>query len=247
LNHLVSIITPSYHSSQFISYAIESVLAQTYLNWELIVIDDSSPDNANEIVEGYIKNDDRIKLIKLQKNGGAANARNEGIKNAKGKYIAFLDSDDIWLPQKLEKQIQIMHANNLVLTYSSYYTIDEDGNKINMRSCPVSITLRDMYKSNHIGNLTGIYDSEQLGKYFFHNIGHEDYVMWLSIMEKIKQTKGINQPLAEYRILTNSLSANKIKALVWQWKIYREVLHFNVVKSLFYFLHYVYFAIKKRK
>ena len=125
--NLVSIITPSYNSLKFIAQTIESVISQTYQNLEMIVIDDNSPDKANEIIEEYCKKDSRIKLIKLEKNVGPSNARNKGIEESRGKYIAFLDSDDIWLPTKLEKQIKFMQDNDLAVTCSSYHTIDEDG------------------------------------------------------------------------------------------------------------------------
>ena len=130
LNNLVSVITPSYNSERFISQTIESVLNQTYQKWEMIIIDDVSPDNANAIIEEYIKEDTRIRLIKLEKNSGPAVARNRAIEEAKGRYIAFLDADDLWLPEKLEKQMAFMTKYNLDLTYSSYKLIDEDNNDL---------------------------------------------------------------------------------------------------------------------
>lgn len=246
MNELVSIITPSYKSAKFIAQTIESVLAQTYQNWEMIIIDDCSPDNSKKIIEGYCKKDSRIKLIKLEKNIGPANARNEGIKQANGKYIAFLDSDDIWLSQKLEKQISLIEEENLLLSYSSYHTIDENGSRINTRNVKEYITYRDMLKSNHIGNLTGIYNCSELGKVYMDNVGHEDYTLWLKIMKKIGSTRGVVEPLAEYRIFSNSISANKFKAMSWTWNIYRNVIGLNIFSSSYYFLHYVYYSLKKR-
>lgn len=245
-NKLVSIITPSYKSEQFISQTIESVLSQTYRNWEMIIIDDCSPDNVNNLIKKYIEKDNRIKLIKLEKNIGPANARNEGIKQAKGKYIAFLDSDDIWFPKKLEKQLKFMKDNNLVVTCSSYYTIDENGKRINTRIVKKFFTYRDMLKSNHIGNLTGIYDCEKLGKIYMDNVGHEDYTLWLKVIQKIGATRALIEPLAEYRILDNSLSGNKIKSAKWTWNIYRNVIGLDIFKSTYYFMHYVFNAFKKR-
>ena len=175
----VSIITPSYNSSNFIAETIKSVLNQTYQEWEMIIIDDYSSDISINIIEKYIKKDNRIKLLKLEKNVGPAYARNIGIKEAKGKYISFLDSDDIWYPNKLEEQIKFMQKNDLSLTYSSYETIDENNLKINIRFVKEKISYKDMLKSNHIGNLTGIYDCEKIGKYYMDNVGHEDYTLWL--------------------------------------------------------------------
>ncbi|SFO87178.1 glycosyltransferase family 2 protein [Hydrogenimonas thermophila] len=245
--NLVSVITPSYNSSKFIAKTIESVLNQTYQNWEMIIVDDVSSDNSNEIIEGYRKKDNRIKLIKLEKNSGPAIARNIGIKKAKGRFIAFLDSDDIWLPQKLQKQIDFMITNDLSLTYSAYDTIDEIGNKINTRYIKEYITYTDMLKTNHIGNLTGIYDSKKIGKFYMDNVGHEDYTLWLKIMNNIKETKGLNEPLAQYRIISNSISANKLKVIKWQWNIYRNILNLSLLKSSYYFVYYIFNAIKKRK
>lgn len=246
MNNLVSIITPSYKSERFISETLESVLAQTYQNWEMIIVDDCSPDNANEIIGKYTKKDSRIKLIKLEKNGGPANTRNEGIKQAEGKYIAFLDSDDIWLPTKLEKQISFMEKKQLLLSYSSYHTIDEYGNRINTRNVKEYIDYTDMLKSNHIGNLTGIYDCSELGKVYMDNVGHEDYTLWLKIMKKVGSAHGIVEPLAEYRIFSSSISANKFKAMSWTWNIYRNVVGLDIFRSSYYFLHYIYYSLKKR-
>jgi glycosyltransferase involved in cell wall biosynthesis len=244
---LVSVITPSYKSEKFIRETINSVLNQTYKNWELVIVDDHSPDNTNEIIENYIKNDKRIKLIKLESNSGVTEARNIAIKEANGKYIAFLDSDDIWLPQKLEKQIDYMNNNNLAITYSAYATMDQNGKYINDRSVKSEITYFDMLKSNHIGNLTGIYDCEKLGKIYLDNVNHEDYVLWLKIMKKVGSTKGIVEPLAKYRVLNNSLSSNKLKALKWQWNIYRNILELDIFRSLYYFGWYVHYALQKRR
>lgn len=243
---LVSIITPSYKSKRFISQTIESVLAQTYKNWEMIIVDDCSPDNSNLSIEEYVKKDNRIKLIRLDKNVGPALARNKAIEEAKGQYISFLDSDDLWLPGKLEKQVKYMQDNKLYVTCSSYNTIDENNNSINTRIVKESFTYIDMLKSNNIGNLTGIYDCEELGKIYMDNVGHEDYTLWLKVMEKVGSTKAIIEPLAKYRILESSLSGNKLKSAKWTWNIFRNILNFNKFKSLYYFMHYIYNAIKKR-
>lgn len=246
MQDLVSIITPCYNAERFISQTIESVLSQTYERWELIIVDDVSTDNSKILVKKYMSIDTRIKLIELEINNGPANARNKGIEEANGKYVAFLDSDDLWLPDKLKKQILFLTENSLSMTYSSYYTIDEANNIINMRKGKEKISYNDMLKSNYIGNLTGIYDCEKIGKYFMDNINHEDYTLWLKIMSEIKETKGISEPLAKYRIVTSSVSANKFRVLSWQWHIYRHVIGLNRIKSLYYFIWYAYYAIKKR-
>ena len=246
-HQLVSIIMPLYNCEQFISEAIESVIVQTYQNWELLVVDDKSTDNSLDIVKSYLQKDNRIKLIALKKNEGVAVARNMAIKEAKGKYIAFLDSDDIWLSDKLKIQISFLMDNNLVLTYSAYETIDENSKYINTRDSLPSISYQDMLKSNRIGNLTGIYDSEYFGKVYLEDIGHEDYVLWLKLLKKIKHTKGVTQVLSRYRVLNNSISSNKLSALIWQWSIYRKIEKLTIFKSIYYFIFYIYYALKKRR
>lgn len=241
----MSIIMPSYKSRRFISNSINSVISQTYENWEMIIVDDMSPDDSNKIIQKYVNIDPRIQLIPLNKNSGPAIARNIGIENAKGKYIAFLDSDDIWLPVKLEKQIHFMRDNQLVLTYGSYYTIDENGRRMGTRNAKPYISYNDMLKSNHIGNLTGMYDAEKLGKYYMDNVGHEDYTLWLKILRDVGATKGMVDPLAEYRILKGSVSSNKIKAAQWQWAIYRDVLKLNIYKRIYYISWYLYYGLRK--
>jgi glycosyltransferase involved in cell wall biosynthesis len=245
-NNLVSIITPSYNSIKFIEETILSVLAQSYEEWEMIIVDDVSTDGSDKIVEEYVKKDSRIKFIRLARNSGASKARNRAIEEATGRYIAFLDSDDTWNPSKLEKQVEFLQKNNLALTYSAYDTMDENSSYVNRRSVKESITYTDMLKSNHIGNLTGVYDVKFFGKVYMKEIGHEDYVLWLTLLKKVKEAKGINEPLANYRILSNSLSSNKLKVLKWQWYIYREVEKLNIFQSSYYFIWYIFYALKKR-
>jgi teichuronic acid biosynthesis glycosyltransferase TuaG len=245
---LVSIITPSYKSERFISQTIESVLSQTYKNWEMIIVDDLSPDKSNEIIEKYIIKDSRIKLIKLEKNSGPAVARNRAIKEAKGRYISFLDADDLWMPEKLKKQIEFMSKNNLSFTYSSYNLIDKEGGNIGFFETKNYIYYYSILKTNPIGCLTAIYDTQKLGKVYMPNILlGQDYSLWLKILKEIKTTKGMLEPLATYRILDNSISSNKKIAALYQWKIYREVEKLGIFKSIYYFVHYAYYGLKKYK
>lgn len=243
---LVSIIMPLYNAERFIGEAIESALNQSYENFELLIVDDKSTDSSVTMVKKYMQEDKRIKLFRQDVNSGPTKARNKAIKEAQGRYIAFLDSDDIWLPQKLEIQVAFMKENTLYLTYSAYETIDEFTNIINTRKIKTPISYEDMLKSNYIGNLTGIYDVDFFGKVYMEELGHEDYVMWLELIKRVPFTKGEEQSLAQYRILRHSISSNKIQAFGWQWKIYREIEKLNLYKSCYYFGHYVYNALKKR-
>lgn len=248
LNKLVSIITPSYKSERFINKTIKSVLAQTYQNWEMIIVDDVSPDNSNDIIEKYIKKDNRIKLIILEKNSGPAVARNRAIEEAKGRYIAFLDADDIWYENKLEKQIKFMNERNLVLTYSSYDLMDEENNNLGFFLTKNKVTYNDLLKTNSIGCLTAIYDVEKIGKVFMPNIiKRQDYGLWLKILKKVDYVEGILEPLAKYRIMKNSVSSNKLVAAKYVWKLFREVERLNIFKSFYYFCFYVYYGVKKYK
>ena len=247
-NNLVSIITPSYKSEKFIFKTIDSVLSQTYKNWEMIIVDDVSPDNSNEIIEEYCKKDERIKLIKLEKNSGPAVARNRAIEEANGKYIAFLDADDLWKHGKLEKQIKFMQKNNLAFTYSSYDLIDEEGNNLGNFMTKDTISYEGMLKTCSVGCLTAIYDTEKLGKVYMPLIRkRQDYGLWLKILKEIGTTNGMPESLATYRILENSVSSNKFKAAQYQWKIYREVEELDIFRSMYYFVQYAYYGVMKYK
>ena len=242
---LVSIITPSYNASKYIKETIESVLNQTYQNWEMIIIDDCSDDNSRAIIEEYTKQDIRIRALYNEKNIGAAQSRNRGIELSTGEYIAFLDSDDLWLPDKLKKQIKLMQEENILLSYTSYYTINEEGETISTFSTKKKVTYLDMLKTSTIGTLTTIYNADRLGKVYFENMGHEDYVMKLQILKQIPFARGIFEPLAKYRIHSQGLSSNKLHTALWQWHIYRKVEQLSLFKSVYYFLHYAYHGIFK--
>ncbi len=246
---LVSIITPSYNSEQYISKTIDSIINQTYTNWELLITDDLSSDSTVEIIESYVKDDSRIKLYKLEKNSGAGIARNFSINKAQGRYIAFCDSDDLWKPYKLEIQIEFMLKNNLSLSYSNYDVIDVNGKLIDNIISPKKITYGKMLLNCYIGCLTVIYDSEKIGKQYMPEIRkRQDWALWLKILKRIKETKGIGKSLALYRKRKNSLSNNKLKLIASTWKIYYNVLNFNFFKSLLsIFIFFIYYFKKKLK
>lgn len=244
---LVSIITPCYNSSRFLFQSIESVLAQTYQNWEMIIIDDGSTDNSVEIIENFIDSDIRIKLIKSKRRGSIANARNKAIEMASGRYISFLDSDDMWLPKKLEKQIDFMRENEVALSYSSYYLIDTEGNTKGIFIPKDAATYKDLLKTCCIGNLTATYDVDIIGKRYMKNVGHEDYALWLNILKEIDMAKGLREPLAKHRIHNKSASSNKAKAACWQWNIYRNIERLGLLDCIYYFMHYAYYGINKYK
>ncbi|WP_066351163.1 glycosyltransferase family 2 protein [Aliarcobacter skirrowii] len=236
MSDLVSIITPSYKSERFISQTIDSVLAQTYQKWEMIIVDDVSPDNSNKIIEEYCKKDSRIKLIKLEKNSGPAVARNRAIEEAQGRYIAFLDADDLWKPEKLEKQIMFMEEKNCALSYSAYETMSEEGELQNKYiNPPLKISYKDLLKSNHIGCLTAIYDTQKIGKVYMPNISkRQDYGLWLKILRKTGFAYGLEESLGVYRIMSNSVSSNKFKLLKYHFKLFTEFENISSIKALYY-------------
>lgn len=243
---MVSIITPSHNTEKFIAKAIDSVLAQTYTEWEMIIVDDLSMDNSAAIVKEYAKKDPRIKLIQSQQRSGAAGARNRAIEEAEGRHIAFLDADDLWMPQKLEKQIAFMEKNDLAFTYSSYKVFNEQDEVLTTFVTIPEISYESMLKTCSVGCLTAIYDTEKLGKMYLPKLPtKEEYVLWLEIMKKIDSTKGIIEPLAFYRVGKTSVSSDKANAAVWQWKVYRDIEHLNLAKSIYYFANYVYYGLKK--
>ena len=246
--YLVSIVTPVYNSEKFISETIDSIQNQTYKHWELILVDDCSSDNSYDIISKYIKYDKRIRYIKLEKNSGAAVSRNTGIKNAKGRFIAFLDSDDIWLPEKLEKQVKYMLDKKIGFTFTSYRYMKEDGTKTNkVAKAPYKIDYNGLLKNTIIGCSTVVLDRQIVGDFLMPLVRKgQDTATWLMILRNQKYAYGIEEILVDYRLVGNSLSSNKIKALKRTWNIYRSVEKINVFKSTYVFCFYVFNAIKKR-
>lgn len=236
----VSIITPVYNSEKFIRETIVSVLNQTYNNWEMIFIDDCSNDSSESIIKEYLNKDNRFKYIKLKKNSGVANARNIGIREAKGRFIAFLDSDDIWHKNKLETQVNYMINNNVSFCFSAYEVIDENSKIINQKIIPSKqiISYKDILKQNVIGCLTVVIDRNSITDLEMPKIRHEDFATWIKILKSGQKAYCIDEVLASYRKTQKSLSGNKIKSALWTWYIYRKYEKISVPKSLFYFSNY---------
>lgn len=242
---LVSIIMPAYNSERFIKDSINSVLNQTYKNWELLIINDYSKDSTGTIIEEYSKKDARIKILNQSKNSGVVAARNRGIKESKGKYIAFLDSDDLWEKEKLDNQIEIMTQNNYYMTYTEYSYITEDGDFIKDIKVPTKLNYKDALKGNQIGCLTVVLDKERIGKFKMPDLKHEDYATWLNILKSGIQSYGIKKNLAKYRKVNNSLSSNKLKTILWTWKVFRKNEKMSFVKSVIYLNIHLFKAINK--
>lgn len=236
---LVSIIMPCFNSEHFIIESINSVINQSYKNWELIIIDDNSKDRSIEIIQEFLQKENRISLIINEENSGAAISRNKGIEASNGDFIAFLDSDDIWKEEKLEKHIDFMMKNDLLLSYTYYSQISEDGSFIKKVTPPHSLNYQQLLKTCHIGCLTAIYNKKKLGKVYMPNIRkRQDYALWLKILKQNNTAICLPEYLAFYRIRSDSISSNKIKAAKYNWHLYRKIENLNFFKSSYYFVHY---------
>lgn len=236
---LVTIVTPSYNAEKYLSHTLDSILGQTFKNWELLVVDDCSPDNANKLIESYALKDSRIKLIKLTENSGAAVARNKAIELALGRYIAFLDSDDRWLPEKLEKQLSFMQNNDVAFSYTAYEKLDEKGDPAGTVGVPDRVGYTDLLKVCSIGCLTAMYDTKALGKAYMPLIRkRQDLGLWLRLLKQTPYAYGMNEVLAQYQLRSDSISANKLSAAQYTWRLYRDVEKLNLAKAIYYFVHY---------
>lgn len=236
INELVSIITPTYNCGKFIGETIDSVKSQTYQNWEMIIVDDCSTDNTEEIVKIYQKKDDRISYYKFDENLGAAIARNKAMEMAKGDYIAFLDSDDLWSPEKLEKQIKFMKENGYFFTCTNYEQMDEKNNLLGrvIKVIP-RVNYNRLLLDCPVGNSTVMYDVRRMGKFKVPNIKkRNDDALWLQMLKKEEFIYGLKEVLMKYRIRNNSISSNKLQLIKYHWKLYREIEHLSIIRSVFH-------------
>lgn len=234
---LVSIIMPTYNSASTISEAINSVILQRYTNWELIVTDDCSTDDTKDILINYVKNDSRIKFLCNQVNSGAGFSRNRSIDAAKGKYIAFLDADDLWLENKLSNQISFMEKNGYLFSFSSYQKFSKDGDG-GVVVAPSLVTYQQLLYGNVIGCLTAVYNAEVLGKKKMPLIRkRQDMGLWLTLLKECDAAYSLPDVLAKYRTDTG-MTQNKINTAKYQWEFYRTVVQLNLFKSSWYFCWY---------
>ena len=249
MEELVSVIMPVYNTEMFLSQSIQSVISQTYQNWELLVVDDCSSDNSALLIQKFMEADGRIKYYKTDNPSGSPTLpRNIGIEEAQGRYIAFLDSDDIWLPNKLEEQLPLFKNKDTAIVFSNYEKMTEEGVR-NQRIviAPAKTDYKELLCGNIIGCLTAIYDALKVGKMYFENINHEDYILWLAILKKGFVGRNTGTVNALYRVRSQSVSSNKWKALSWQWNIYVNVEKVGYMRAVYYFIHYALKAYKKNK
>lgn len=250
--NLVSIITPMYKGAAFVGETIESVLAQDYTNWEMIIVDDCSPDDGAGIreVEKYSKKDNRIRLIKSKVNKGASGARNIALKEANGQFITFLDSDDIWHPTFLREQLDFMKRNNAPIVFCSYKRIDEMTKEEILRPfiVPSVATYNSLLFTDPIFPSTSIYDKRIVGERLYdEKMGsmRDDYVFWLDILKDGFSAYGNKSILVDYRVRKSSVTGDKKKVIKPQWNVYRKHLKFNFIKASFYFCTWAFISFKK--
>ena len=258
MEELVSIIMPNYNGGRFLPETLESVLSQTYKNWELLIVDDCSTDGSRELIGSYAEKDDRIRPVFLEENSGAAQARNVALLAAKGKWIAFLDSDDLWLPEKLEKQIAFMTENGYKFSCTKYAQIDENSQpRHKVVISPKVIGRRKMFRYNYLGCLTVMYDAGAIGLLQINpeiGNGRNDYALWLKAV-KSEKCYYYDELLAFYRVQTNSLSHdNKLRLVRTHYDLMRLsegksrfVSFFYMIKHLFYGTLKKLFYVKKDK
>lgn len=243
MNELVSIITPTYNCGRYIEETIKSILDQTYFNWEMIIVDDCSTDNTQEVVSKYI--DERIQYYRLDVNSGPAFARTKAMELAKGDYIAFCDSDDLWVKDKLSKQIVFMKQNDYAISCTSYDQIDEAGNLIGK-------TIRALNRTDYnrllldcpVGNSTVMYDVRKLGKFRVPDIRkRNDDALWLQMLKKEEYIWGMDELLMHYRMRANSVSSNKIQLIKYHWQLYRDIEHLSMVRSIFHVCYWCFIKV----
>lgn len=251
-NPLISIITPLYNAENFITETISSIQIQTYSNWEVLIVDDFSNDLSPQIIEKLKLVDSRIQFIRNDVNKGAADCRNQGTELAKGEYIAFLDADDLWHKEKLEKQLRFMQANDCDVSYTSYVHIDEHSEPLNKRiKALASLSYKKQHSNNYVGNLTGMYKASTLGKISSPSTRkRQDWALWLEAIKRSKRPAlGLQEDLAYYRIHKGSMSGNKVGLVNYNFSFYRVYLGHSYIASVFYLIRFFweYFLIRPKQ
>ena len=244
-NALVSIITPTYNCGAYIAETIDSVIAQTYTNWEMVIVDDCSTDETAEIVRHDTENAKRVKYHKVPENSGAAVARTTAMRLAQGNYMAFLDSDDLWMPDKLEKQLDFMRKNGHAFSCTSYCQIDKGGNSLNrVVYAKKRVDYNRLLLDCPVGNSTVMYDVERMGKFEVPNIRkRNDDALWLRMLKAEKYIWGMSDVLMKYRVRPNSISINKFSLIKYHWYLYREIEHLNVSRSVFHVIFWCFLKV----
>lgn len=242
----VSIVMPAHNSGKVLADAVESVIAQTFEKWELLIVDDASTDGTLGIARRFADSDSRIRVIQLKEKAGVAAARNAAIAAAKGRYLAFLDSDDLWLPRKLEEQLAFMARTRAAFSFTQYRRFTAEGVLLRPVEIRERVVYKDLLKGNMIGCLTVVIDLTAVPAFTMPDVGHEDFATWLAILKRGHVARGLKRDLARYRISETSISAYKTRSATWTWSIYRRLENLSLAKALWYFAHYSMQALRKR-
>jgi glycosyltransferase involved in cell wall biosynthesis len=242
----VSVITPVWNAAATLAATVASVQAQSLTDWEMLVIDDGSTDGSLALAEALARRDARIRVL-AQPRAGAAAARNRGIRAARGRFIAFLDADDLWRPGKLELQIGFMRAHGHALSFTAYRRVAADGTPLGIVRAPARVSRARLLKGNAIGCLTAVYDTAVFGKAEMPPVARrQDYGLWLELLRRVPFAHGLPQVLADYRVRPGSLSAGKLAAARATWAVYRELERLPRLRAAWYFAHYAAGGVAKR-
>lgn len=246
-DRLVSIITPAYKAEQVVAETIRSAQAQSYPHWEMLVVDDGSPDATAGVVAGFAAADPRVRLIR-QANAGPAMARQKALDHARGRYIAFLDSDDLWLPAKLERQLAFMARERAAFSYTAFRRICADGTGAgHLIEVPAQMTYRRLLGNTAIATSTVLIDRAATGDFRMTKTYYDDFVLWLSILKRGRVALGLNEDLMRYRVMGGSVSRNKVKSARKVWRTYRDIEGLNPLLAAVHFARYALHALRKYK
>ena len=233
----VSIVMPLYNAADRVEEGVRSVQAQSLSDWELLVVDDASTDDSVKRVEALAAEDARIRVLRLERNGGPALARNAGIREARGRYIAFLDSDDAWAPEKLARQVAAMERG-AVFSFTAMERFDEQGRRLSAAGVPERVSYEEMLKTNYVGCSTAMYDTRYFGKVEMPQIDRrQDYGLWLRLLKRVEVAHGLNEPLVRYTVRSGSVSSNKLTTAAYTWRVYRELERLSWVRSGYCLAH----------
>jgi teichuronic acid biosynthesis glycosyltransferase TuaG len=242
----VSIITPAYNAGRYVGDAIESVRRQQYRDWEMLVIDDCSCDDTRELVRSFSRIDERVRLIVQATNGGPARARQAGLDAARGRYIAFLDSDDYWLPRKLERQVSFMQERDAAISFTQFRRVSADGSRIGkLIEVPSQLDYHQLLCNTAMATSTVVIDRLKTGPFCMTTTYYDDFVLWLEILRRGFVAHGLQEDLMRYRIASGSWSRNKLRSALWVWRTYQKVEKLSVPYSAWCFASYVWNAVSK--
>lgn len=243
---LVSVITPAYNAAPFVGDTIRSVQRQTYPNWELIVVDDCSTDTTAGVVRSFAAEDSRVRYFRHSGNGGPARARDTGLKLAKGRFIAFIDSDDVWLPEKLERQLAFMDAKGAAFSYTAFRRINRDASGCGRPiGVPPALTYSQLLKNTAITTSTVLVDKLKTGEFSMTITYYDDYALWLELLRRGFVAYGLQEDLVRYRVVGRSVSRNKLRSALWVWRTYRDIEKLSAPYAFWCFSHYAWNACLK--